>query len=112
MQPGARMEALFRQVSVRIESARGVAARGAIVLRTNYGELVPERLAGRYGAGWSVRNLKYLRQFCMMYSNSANAFAEFAERHLTWSHYLVLVRIDNSQSGISPPLHPNTIEYA
>ncbi len=116
------MEELFQRISERIESARRVLAQGAnvTILRTNYeigryiveeeqegalrakyGELVlerlSERLTERYGVGWSVRNLKYFRQFYVAYSNSANTFAESGKRHLSWSHYLVLMRIDNPQ---------------
>lgn len=62
-------------------------------------------LTNRFGKGWSIANLKLMRQFFLVYSNSlnpvypigANPAEEIAHRvdsfRLSWSHYLVLMRI-------------------
>ena len=70
------------------------------------------RLTERFGKGWSVPNLKLMRQFFLTYSNSLNtiypidtpigkAGALHVDKsvhsldnfRLSWSHYLVLMRI-------------------
>lgn len=82
--------------------------------RATYGtQLLKElsrRLTERYGKGWSKRTLDYCKQFYLMFSNSpnvsgelestpqdcANVFAQLQNTSLTWSHYLILMRIDNA----------------
>ena len=78
------------------------------------------KLTGRFGKGWSVENLKLMRRFFNVYSNWVNgvypieetanlqsgtvesavsakvAPAEARSFALSWSHYLVLMRIENS----------------
>ena len=92
--------------------------------RAAYGESVLKhlsaRLTERYGNGWSVDTLEKSRRFFIEYSNSAtlqrnlnehkisatvsrkldapeivNTVCEIHEFKLSWSHYLVLMRIDN-----------------
>ena len=92
--------------------------------RAAYGESVLKhlsaRLTERYGNGWSVDTLEKSRRFFIEYSNSAtllrnlnehkisatvsrkldapeivNTVCEIHEFRLSWSHYLVLMRIDN-----------------
>ncbi len=67
-----------------------------------------ERLSNEFGKGFSVTNLKQMRQFYLTYSNGQTLSDEFeikksgtASRipenigfQLSWSHYLFLVRID------------------
>ena len=85
------------------------------------------RLTDKYGEGWSVENLKLCRRFYVIYSNSVNTvypidrtkaiqcianstendcrisetlFRESKKEQsftLSWSHYLVLMRIKNEE---------------
>ncbi len=76
--------------------------------RAEYGKQVLKELSKlltkQYGRGWSERNLTYYCQFYRVYSNSlnafsksdlniANVFAKFKNTKLSWSHYLILMRI-------------------
>lgn len=100
--------------------------------RAGYGEKIIEeqsaKLTARYGRGWSVPNLKNIRQLFMTYSNwlntvepidpqrlngvypieksatalrksesanSVNAVYEIPKFTLSWSHYLLLMRIED-----------------
>ena len=93
--------------------------------RAEYGKQVlkdlSRRLTERFGDGWSVETLKLCRRFYNVYSNSVNSVYpiqnkkdrqclpiseivhnadEYAETltpqfTLSWSHYLVLMRIEN-----------------
>lgn len=81
--------------------------------RADYGtelfEELSKRLTDRFGHGFSVRNLKYMRQFYRVFSQSRirqTVFAEFnndmlskepQKFSLSWSHYLLLMRIDNAE---------------
>ena len=51
-----------------------------------------EKLLKKFGKGFSERNLEQMRMFYIKYSKSQTLSAEFK---LNWSHYLVLMRIDN-----------------
>lgn len=95
--------------------------------RAEYGKGVLKRLSARlserYGNGWSVDTLEKSRKFFIEYSNSAtllrnlnehkisatvsrkldapeivNTVCEFHEFRLSWSHYLVLMHINNPQA--------------
>lgn len=50
------------------------------------------RLTKEFGKGFSQRNLEQMRQFYLVYSISQTVSAEFK---LSWSHYLVLMRMEN-----------------
>jgi len=82
--------------------------------RAEYGKRVlPElskRLTEQFGKGWSVENLKIMRHFYQVYSNSvttgypiqdtntvtAGYQIQNAEKFiLPWTHYQILMRIDN-----------------
>ena len=73
-----------------------------------------EKLTVRFGKGWSIANLKLMRQFFITYSNSLNTVYPIGTPNgqatplpaneiirtvgdftLSWSHYLVLMRIAN-----------------
>ncbi len=64
--------------------------------RAEYGkQLIRElskRLTSEFGKGFSVTNLKQMRQFYLTYSKGQTPSDEF---NLSWSHYLLLMRIDN-----------------
>ncbi len=66
--------------------------------RAEYGtELLKElskRLLQEFGRGFSVTNLKQMRQFYLTYEKGQTLSDEF---NLSWSHYLTLMRIDNSE---------------
>jgi len=76
--------------------------------RAEYGKgLVKElsaRLTEEFGSGFSLRNVHHMRQFYMVYSKvqTVSALSEkgivqtvSAQFNLSWSHYLLLVRIDD-----------------
>ena len=50
------------------------------------------RLTKEFGKGFSQRNLEQMRQFYLVYLISQTVSAEFK---LSWSHYLVLMRMEN-----------------
>ena len=77
--------------------------------RADYGKYVlkelSERLMSEFGRGFSVENLKLMRRFYQVYSKDQigeMAFTQFESLHevkegrrfyLSWSHYLILMRI-------------------
>lgn len=148
------IDGLFSKISAIIEESRGYVATavklaevyskyqiGQYIVeeeqqgqhRAQYGKQVLKMLSARltetYGDGWSLPNLKAIRQFYLVYSNSLNTvypifneqndsgLAPFPKRLntdypirnlpsmidpstmprfiLSWSHYLVLMRIKN-----------------
>lgn len=54
-----------------------------------------ERLTKDFGKGFSQRNLKQIRQFFLVYSNQIPQTLS-DQFSLSWSHYLFLMRIDNT----------------
>lgn len=65
--------------------------------RAKYGtsllDELSKRLSHEFGKGFSVTNLKQMRSFYLIYSKGQTVSDEF---RLSWSHYLKLMRIDNS----------------
>lgn len=53
-----------------------------------------QKLTTEFGKGFSTTNLKQMRTFYLTYSKGQTVSDEF---RLSWSHYLVLMRIDNVQ---------------
>ena len=47
-------------------------------------------LGARFGKGFSVDNLERMRKFYLLFQNS-----ETLSRNLSWSHYCLLIRLDN-----------------
>ena len=120
-----REDALFEQVSKLIDEARKqvrTAVNTTMVYtyygvgkyiveneqqgqeRAEYGKTVlknlSERLTEKYGKGWSVETLTLTRKFYKAYCNPkiANSVYDFRKQGLftlSWSHYLVLMRIEN-----------------
>lgn len=66
--------------------------RGSI--RAEYGkgmlQEVSERLTEEFGKGFTVTNLKYMRQFYATFPNSHSLRDE-----LTWTHYRLLLKVEN-----------------
>lgn len=68
--------------------------------RANYGERLLERLAraltAKFGKGFSLRNVRNMRGFYLVYSQSSIRQTVSAESRfcLSWSHYLFLMRMD------------------
>ena len=64
--------------------------------RAKYGKNIIENLSKKltkeYGKGFSRRNLEYMRKFYSAYSITQTASAEFK---LSFSHYLILMRMEN-----------------
>lgn len=65
-------------------------------------EALSERLTNKFGKGWTIESLTLARKFFQTYSDSVNTVYEIQntsiEPHkfiLSWSHYLVLMRVDN-----------------
>ena len=65
--------------------------------RAEYGKETLKRLSSkltaRFGKGFSLTNLKQMRDFYRVYSIGQTVSDEF---RLSWSHYLLLMRMDNS----------------
>lgn len=111
------------QYIVEYEQEGNIRAQyGKQVLKT-----LSERLTAHFGNGWSYANMKNIRQFYLVYSDRltggypfksekanrwlANGTGEFGEQNniqtklfpengfmLSWSHYLILMRIENSEA--------------
>jgi len=66
--------------------------------RAEYGKQIIQELSKRllkeFGKGFSVTNLKQMRQFYLTYEKGQTASDEF---NLSWSHYLMLMRIENPE---------------
>jgi len=75
--------------------------------RADYGKqlisTLSEKLTKDFGRGFSQRNLEQMRQFYLVYSKAQTLSAQsgkeqpLSEFRLSWSHYLKLMRIDDSQ---------------
>lgn len=67
-------------------------------VRADYGKQIIKdlslRLTADFGKGFSRRNIEQMRQFYLIYSKAQTLSAVFK---LSWSHYLMLMRIDNEQ---------------
>lgn len=66
--------------------------------RASYGKKVlkqlSEQLCAEYGNGWTVDTLKRCRFFYKAYSSSQIGATALPQFKLSWSHYLVLMRIE------------------
>ena len=122
--PAKAVESLFNKVSNLIEQARVRVAAAMNVAevytkyqigryiveeeqsgkqRAEYGKQVleglSERLTARYGDGWSYSNLRQVRQFFLVYGNLTISDCQISnppDFTLSWTHYLVLMRIKNA----------------
>ncbi|GAA4397352.1 hypothetical protein GCM10023187_06700 [Nibrella viscosa] len=71
--------------------------------RAEYGKAVLkellQNLTAQFGKGFSARNLEQMRQFYLTYSIPQTVSAELSKPdfQLSWSHYLVLMRIENPE---------------
>ena len=78
--------------------------------RAEYGKAtlkeLSNRLSQQFGNGYSYPNLKRIRQFYVTYSNKLNSVepieteilsGQTVQFTLSWSHYLVLMRIENPE---------------
>lgn len=84
--------------------------------RAEYGKTVLKKLSARlterFGEGWSYSNLRQIRQFYLAYCNLTDGVCQIGETALpqlnkdstvapkftlSWSHYLVLMRIENPE---------------
>lgn len=78
--------------------------------RAEYGKAIlkelSKRLTDKFGDGWSYSNLRQVRQLFLVYSNLTNSVCQIEnDSHclsnsvptftLSWSHYLILMRIEN-----------------
>ena len=65
--------------------------------RAGYGSAtlkeLSKKLSERFGKGFSVDNLQNMRQLYLTYSNYETLSRKFI---LSWSHYLILMRLSNS----------------
>lgn len=139
MKPSKNSQSLPERVIALIEEARRKVASAANVAlvytyyeigrmivedeqggkeRAAYGDKtlaeLSEKLTAKFGKGWSIANLKLMRQFFITYSNSLNTVYPIGTPNgqatplpanetihtvgdftLSWSHYLVLMRISD-----------------
>ncbi|MDY3934743.1 MAG: DUF1016 N-terminal domain-containing protein [Bacilli bacterium] len=63
--------------------------------RANYGDAVldklSQKLTNEFGKGFSLRNLRTMRKFYLMYPIWKTVSAK-----LSWSHYLELIKIEEN----------------
>ena len=139
MKPSKNSQSLPERVITLIEEARRKVASAANVAlvytyyeigrmivedeqggkeRATYGDKtlaeLSEKLTAKFGKGWSIANLKLMRQFFITYSNSLSTVYPIGTPNgqntplpanetihtvgdftLSWSHYLVLMRISD-----------------
>ena len=66
--------------------------------RAKYGEMLIEgiskKLTSYYGKGFSIQNLRRMRQFYMLYPIRSSIMSE-----LSWTHYLELIKIVEDQKN-------------
>ena len=118
------IEVLYDKISMLIESTRRQLATainyeiGRYIVeeeqqgasRAEYGKAtlkeLSNRLSQQFGNGYSYPNLKRIRQFYVTYSNKLNSVepieteilsGQTVQFTLSWSHYLVLMRIENPE---------------
>lgn len=78
--------------------------------RAKYGDQLitglSNKLSSDFGKGYSLTNIKQMRSFYITYSKSQTVSDQF---HLSWSHYLFLMRIDdeNERSFYEIESHKN-----
>lgn len=79
--------------------------------RASYGKkilkILSSKLTDKFGNGWSVESLTLCRKFYSVYSKIVNAVYEIGDSlnnnptipnfSLSWSHYLILMRIENHE---------------
>lgn len=69
--------------------------------RAKYAAQTLKRLSNQlkeaFGRGFSVRNLRQMRQFYLIYQKRQTLSAEFKIFHLSWSHYSFLLRLDEAE---------------
>ena len=79
--------------------------------RATYGKKVlkvlSEKLYLKYGDGWSYSNLRQIRQFYLAYANLTDGVCQI-QFDLSWSHYLILMRIEKPSDIIKNPI---TLEF-
>jgi predicted nuclease of restriction endonuclease-like (RecB) superfamily len=67
--------------------------------KADYGKFIlselSKELLKEFGKGFSMTNLKQMRQFYIVYSNKNKGQTLSDEFRLSWSHYLKLMRMDN-----------------
>ena len=56
-------------------------------------QFISERLIAEFGKGFSVRNLRNMRRFYLMFQNRQTLSAE-----LSWSHYQLLMQVENTDA--------------
>lgn len=79
--------------------------------RASYGKqtlrILSDKLTDKFGNGWSVESLTLCRKFYSVYSKIVNSVYEIGDSltnnptipnfNLSWSHYLILMRIENHE---------------
>jgi hypothetical protein len=68
--------------------------------RADYGDFLNRelfrRLGDEFGKGFSVANLKNFRQFYVTFPGFNKSYA--LRNQLTWSHYRLIMRVENSDA--------------
>lgn len=111
----AYVDILYQKIAVHIENARKNVRRSIDIemvqaywltgrdiveeeqegsQRSEYGaktlEILAKKLKNDFGRGFDIRNLRYMRQFCLTYP-IRNALRS----ELSWTHYRLLLRVKN-----------------
>lgn len=65
--------------------------------RATYGkrvlQYISDKMTAEFGAGFNIRNLRYMRQFYLAFPIRNTLCSE-----LSWSHYRLLMRVENEQA--------------
>lgn len=75
------------EIIVRIQDGNERASYGDNIIN-----ILSQMLAAKYGNGFSVENLRRMRKFYSTFPNY-----KLINLHLNWSHYLILLRINNEK---------------
>lgn len=78
----------YREIGEQIYKACGENERAEY--GKNLLKYISDKLTAEFGTGYTVRNLRAMRQFYCCFQNRHTLCAE-----LSWSHYRVLMRIDD-----------------
>ncbi|MEM6320142.1 MAG: PDDEXK nuclease domain-containing protein [Bacteroidota bacterium] len=91
------VRAYFQIGKIIVEEEQGGNARAMYAKQTI--AALSKNLTQEYGRGFSTRNLEQMRQFYLTYSKAQTVSAELQEVdfQLSWSHYLILMRIKKEE---------------
>jgi len=80
-----------RRIVEEEQKGKGRAEYGSFVIKE-----LSKQLSAEFGKGFAVANLKNFRQFYLTFPDFPKSYA--ARSLLSWSHYRLIMRVDNSQA--------------